>query len=232
MLLCGFCEQLPNLFQQETALRTQQKLVAEIKEELAFLKEQEASTSRENKAMSSQLNELRLQLERLGYDSKESAIAMDILKEQNTDLTNDLEELRKTIAELRLTQKDASTEDKEKKKAEKMAMMMAKFDTVSCFVTRVNHHVSHLLQQGAFSEKEEQLRATLAKLDSEASGNLSADDLTLIRRQLGEQQTFMRETLDRLAHTQEENEHVIRRRDELEQRLQTLEVEYEELLGA
>jgi kinesin family member 5 len=121
--------------QQETALRTQQKLVAEIKEELAFLKEQEASTSRENKAMSSQLNELRLQLERLGYDSKESAIAMDILKEQNTDLTNDLEELRKTIAELRLTQKDASTEDKEKKKAEKMAMMMAKFDTVSCFGT-------------------------------------------------------------------------------------------------
>lgn len=99
------------------------------------MKEQEASTSRENKAMSSQLNELRLQLERLGYDSKESAIAMDILKEQNTDLTNDLEELRKTIAELRLTQKDASTEDKEKKKAEKMAMMMAKFDTVSCFGT-------------------------------------------------------------------------------------------------
>jgi kinesin family protein 5 len=41
----------------------------------------------------------------------------------------------------------------------------------------------------------------------------------------------MRETLDRLAHTQDENEHVTRRRDELEQRLQTLEVEYEELLG-
>jgi len=119
--------------QQETALRNQQKLVADIKEELAFLKEQEASTSRENKAMSSQLNELRLQLERLGYDSKESAIAMDILKEQNTDLTNDLEELRKTIAELRLNQKDALAEDKEKKKAEKMAMMMAKFDTVSPF---------------------------------------------------------------------------------------------------
>jgi kinesin family protein 5 len=129
----GSSEYFCQPFQQETALRTQQKLVAEIKEELAFLKEQEASTSRENKAMSSQLNELRLQLERLGYDSKESAIAMDILKEQNTDLANDLEELRKTIAELRLTQKDASTEDKEKKKAEKMAMMMAKFDTVGSF---------------------------------------------------------------------------------------------------
>jgi kinesin family protein 5 len=106
-------------------------MVAEMKEELAFLKEQEASTSRENKAMGSQLNELRLQLERLEYDNKESVIAMDILKEQNTDLTNDLEELKKTIAELRSTQKDDSAEVQEKKKAEKMAMMMAKFDTVS-----------------------------------------------------------------------------------------------------
>lgn len=201
------------LAERESALKMQQKLVADLKEELAFLKEQEASTSLENKAMSSQLNELRLQLERLDYDSKESVIAMDILKEQNADLNNDLEELRKTIAELRLNQKDAAAEDKEKKKAEKMAMMMAKFDT-----------------QGAFSEKEEQLRATLAKLDSETAGNLSPDDLNVLRRQVGEQQQFVRETLDRLAQTQEENELLSRRRDELEQRLQTLEVEYEELL--
>lgn len=119
------------LAEREASLKSHQKMVAEMKEELAFLKEQEASTSRENKAMSSQLNELRLQLERLEYDSKESVIAMDILKEQNTDLTNDLEELRKTITELKSNQKDASAEVKEKKKAEKMAMMMAKFDAVS-----------------------------------------------------------------------------------------------------
>lgn len=82
--------------------------------------------------MSSQLNELRLQLERLDYDNKEGVIAMDILKEQNADLTNDIEELRKTLAELRAAQKEAaSTDDKEKRKAEKMALMMAKFDTVS-----------------------------------------------------------------------------------------------------
>jgi kinesin family protein 5 len=56
--------------------------------------------------------------------------------------------------------------------------------------------------------------------------------LTFLRRQLGEQQTLVRETLDRLAQAQEENEHIARRRDELEQRLQTLEAEYEELLGA
>lgn len=84
--------------------------------------------------MSGQLNELRLQVERLNYDSKESGITIDILKEQNEDAKGELEELKKTISDLRSSQKDASADDKEKRKQEKMAMMMAKFDTVSFFV--------------------------------------------------------------------------------------------------
>ena len=51
------------------------------------------------------------------------------------------------------------------------------------------------------------------------------------RRQLTEAQSLVRETLDRLRQSQEENEMVTRRRDELEGRLSTLEAEYEELLG-
>jgi len=81
--------------------------------------------------MSSQLNELKLQVERLDYDNKEGTITIDILKEQNQDAIADLEELRKQIAELKSAQKDVSAEDKEKRKQEKMAMMMAKFDSVS-----------------------------------------------------------------------------------------------------
>jgi kinesin family protein 5 len=80
--------------------------------------------------MSGQLNELRLQVERLNYDNKEGIITIDILKEQNQDSRNELEELRKSLAELKTTQKDASVEEREKRKQEKMAMMMAKFDTV------------------------------------------------------------------------------------------------------
>lgn len=120
-------------------------MLSELKEELAFLKDQELTTSKENKAMSSQLNELRLQLERLDYDNKEGVIAMDILKEQNADLTNDIEELRKTLAELRAAQKEAaSADDKEKKKAEKMAIMMARFDTVSVSLVRQMAHTHSL----------------------------------------------------------------------------------------
>lgn len=81
--------------------------------------------------MSGQLNELRLQVERLNYDSKEGSITIDILREQNEDAKAELEELKKTISDLRSSQKDASVDDKEKRKQEKMAMMMAKFDTVS-----------------------------------------------------------------------------------------------------
>ena len=151
------------LAERERALSAAEKLVSELKEELSFLKDQESSLSnvrqsmleapclihggcalivtQENKSMSGQLNEFRLQVERLNYDSKESGITIDILKEQNEDAKAELEELKRTISDLRSTQKDASVDDKEKRKQEKMAMMMAKFDTVSFF--RYLFPVSH-----------------------------------------------------------------------------------------
>ncbi|CCM02368.1 uncharacterized protein FIBRA_04463 [Fibroporia radiculosa] len=205
------------LAERESALGAAQKLVGELKEELSFLKEQETSLSKENKSMSGQLNELRLQVERLDYDNKESVITIDILKEQNQDAKVELDELKKTILELKAAQKDASAEDKEKRKQEKMALMMAKFDA-----------------QGTFSEKDDQLRQLLAKLDSidsdAAVSTLSHDDITAARRQLADGQALIRETVDRLRQSQEEGEMNARRRDELEARISGLEAEYEELL--
>ncbi|KAH7926331.1 kinesin heavy chain [Leucogyrophana mollusca] len=205
------------LAEKESSLVAADKLVKELREELAFLKEQEASLSNENKSMSTQLNELRLQVERLDYDNKEGVITIDILKEQALDSKSELEELKKVITDMRSAQKDASAEDKEKRKQEKMALMMAKFDA-----------------QGAFSEKDEQLRQLLAKLDAvdsqESLPSLTVDDVVAARRQLAEGQSLMRETVDRLRQSQEENEMITRRRDELEGRISTLEADYEELL--
>lgn len=48
---------------------------------------------------------------------------------------------------------------------------------------------------------------------------------------MSEGQSMVRETVDRLRQSQEENEMVTRRRDELEARVAALETEYEELLG-
>ncbi|KAG2753199.1 kinesin heavy chain [Suillus brevipes Sb2] len=205
------------LAERESLLNAAEKLTKELREELAFLKEQEAAASKENKSMSSQLNELRLHVERLDYDNKEGIITIDILKEQNQDAKSELEELKKVITDLRSTQRDATAEDKEKRKQEKMALMMAKFDA-----------------QGTFSEKDEQLRQLLAKLDNidtaSALSTLSVDDIVAARRQLTESHSLVRETVDRLRQSQEENEMVTRRRDELEARFLSLEADYEELL--
>lgn len=76
---------------------------------------------------------------------------------------------------------------------------------------------------------------TLAKLetvDSEAGlSALTVDDLTLIRRQLIDSQNILRETFDRLRQSQEEKDMVVRRKEELEERVSNLAAEYEELLG-
>lgn len=61
--------------------------------------------------------------------------------------------------------------------------------------------------------------------------SLSYDDIVTVRRQLAEGQALIRDTVDRLRQSQEENEMHSRRRDELEARIATLETEYEELLG-
>ncbi|PWN51431.1 kinesin heavy chain [Violaceomyces palustris] len=199
--------------EKETALKAAVASLKEAREELNFYKEQEATLSQDNKAMTSEINEIKLQLERVTYEHKEASITMDILKEQNQDLGNELEELRKSLNDSSRSAKDPSQEGKERKKAEKMAKMMADFNA------------------GIVSEKEEQIRETLSKLENASiSGGLSADDLSTLREQLLESQTLVREQQERVRQAQEENELLMQRRDEMENRLATLEAEYEELL--
>lgn len=78
--------------------------------------------------MTTELSDLRLQLQKISYESKENAIHVDSLKEANQELLSELEELKKNLAEVRQAQKDASDGEKQKKKAEKMAQMMSGFD--------------------------------------------------------------------------------------------------------
>lgn len=95
---------------------------------MTYYKEQEQLVTKENQEMTSELSDLRLQLQKISYESKENAITVESLKEANQDLMAELEELKKNLAEVRSVQKDATGTDKEKKKAEKMAQMMSGFD--------------------------------------------------------------------------------------------------------
>lgn len=90
------------------------------------------------------------------------------------------------------------------------------------------------MSQGGLSEKEAEIRASVARLDEAAQSSqpLSPEDLAHLRRQLEDSSVLVREQQDKSKQVGEENELLLRRRDELEQRLATLEQEYEELLGA
>ncbi|BGP16792.1 hypothetical protein JCM10213v2_004796 [Rhodosporidiobolus nylandii] len=202
------------LAKTESQLSSQEKVIRDLREELTSLKEQETVALSENKSMTGEVADLRLQLERLVYESKEAAITSDSLKEQNAELERELEELRKSMSDLKATQKSVEQEGKDKKKAERMAAMMAG------------------LNAGGMSEKEAEIRASLARLDDAVQSDkpLSADDIAMLRRQLEDSSVSLREQQDRSKQVQEENDLLLRRRDELEQRLSTLEQEYEELL--
>ncbi|GAA5910435.1 uncharacterized protein JCM6883_003008 [Sporobolomyces salmoneus] len=198
----------------ESQLSSQETLIRQLREELSSLKEQESTVLSENKSMTSEVSEMKLQLEKLVYESKEAAITSDAMKEQNGELERELEELRKSLTDLKSNQKSAEQEGKDKKRAEKMAAIMAELKT------------------GGLSEKEAEIRASVARLDEAAQSSqpLSADDLAHLRRQLEDSSVLVREQQDKSKQVGEENELLLRRRDELEQRLATLEQEYEELL--
>ena len=174
----------------------------------------ESSLANDNKTMVTELGELRVQLERLTYESKEAAIVAEATKEQNADLAAELEELRKSLAEAKAAQKTISNEGKEKKKAEKLAQLMGSFDN------------------GAVSEKEEQIRATLLKLDDAVDSHaaLSVDDYSILRKQLAESQVMAREQSAKARQAQAEQDILARRKEELESRVASLEQECEELL--
>jgi len=187
---------------KEAELEKKEKMLADVRDELQQLKEQE-----------SVITNLKLQLEKVTYENKDSAINLDSLRESHQETLNELEALKKQLVELKLSQKEG---DKEQKKQEKMAQMLAELDP-----------------SGAISQKEKQIRDTLKKfdsLDTDGKATLTVEELAAIRRKLAESETTIAQHEQTITELNHENEHLTRKRDEADIRLQTLELEYEELL--
>ncbi|KAI9011940.1 hypothetical protein CLU79DRAFT_437819 [Phycomyces nitens] len=163
--------------------------------------------------MTTELSELRVQLQKISYESKENAITVDSLKEANQELISELEELKKSLAEMRTAHKEINDGEKEKKKAEKMAQMMSGFDP-----------------SGEINEKERQIRDALDKLDGDSRGNLSMEELVSLRRELAESKILMDQHAKTIESLTYEKTGIEKKKSDLETRFATLEQEYEELL--
>ena len=207
--------------EKESQVSSAEKSLREAEEELRYLKEVSGRTGRENEHLSSEVNELKMQLERVAFESKEASITMDGLKEANSELTTELDEVKQNLLDMRMSAKETSVafDEKEKKKAERMAKMMAGFD----------------LGDEAFSDNESKIRGCIEHVDemhrTSAAGEMVALDALLeLKTRLVEAQGVVRQAELNLHALPEDGDDRSRRRHDLEERLFSVEHEYQELL--
>ncbi|MCJ1398018.1 Kinesin heavy chain [Xylographa trunciseda] len=207
--------------EKETQIAAAEKGLQEVKEELQYLKDNTSRSSKDNEKLGSEINELKMQLERISYESKEAGITMDGLKEANSELTIELDEVKQQLLDARINAKEtgAVLDEKEKKKAERMAQMMAGFD----------------MGGGGFSDNERKIRRCIEQVDAlheiSAAGEMIApDELGTLKSQLLETQGIVRQAELSLHEKADTVVDYGSRRDELEDRLASVEREYEDVL--
>ena len=206
--------------EKESQLSTAERALKEAKEELQYLKDNSSRTGRTNERLGSEVNELKMQLERVAFESKEAAITMDGLKEANSELTSELDEVKQQLLDVRMSAKETNAvlDEKEKRKAERMAQMMAGFE----------------MGDDSFSDNESKIRKCIEHVDAlhetSTSGEMiTPDELQELRIVLVEARGVVRQADVSSNATTELGDDRDRRRD-LVERLATVEQEYEELM--
>ncbi|KAH7328228.1 P-loop containing nucleoside triphosphate hydrolase protein [Stachybotrys elegans] len=208
------------LAERESQAAAAEKQVRETKEELTYLKEHDSKLGKENERLTTEVNEFKMQLERLTFESKEAQITMDALKEANTELTSELDEVKQQLLDVKMSAKEsgAALDEKEKKKAEKMAQMMAGFD----------------LGSDVFSDNERSIADAIKQIDvlyemSAVGDNIAPDEFKMLRDKMVETQGIVRQA-ELSMYSTSSHDQDSRRRQELETRLEALQQEYEDLL--
>ncbi|KAL8681857.1 MAG: hypothetical protein Q9186_002089 [Xanthomendoza sp. 1 TL-2023] len=209
------------LAEKESQLSAAEKGWQEAKEELQMLKQSTTRSSKDNERLGSEVNELRMQLERVYFEGKEASISMDGLKEANSELTAELDEVKQQLLDVRLNAKEtnAALDEKERKKAERMAQMMSGFENGG----------------QVLSDNERILRRCLDQVDHlfnarVAGESIAPEDLEDLRMQISEAQGAVQQAEMNLRSDAGSRDERSRRRDMTQDRLLQVERQYEELL--
>ena len=211
-------DQLAEKEAQATNAENRMKLA---EDELQSLKETNGQSSKDNENLGAEVNELKIQLERVIYESNEATITVDALKEANSELTVELDEVKQNLLDVRMTVKDldAVAEEKEKQKADRTVRMMANFDVAG----------------GIFSDNEMKIRECISHIEAlqvmnEAGTSLAAEDLVELKATLLETQNIVRQAElggnDKAKH----DDHASRKIEILEKHLANVQRELEESL--
>jgi kinesin family member 5 len=207
--------------EKETFLANTEKLLKETKEELTLLREHDSRAIKDNERLTTEVNEFRMHVEKMNFEVKEDRITMDGLKEANSELTTELDEVKQQLLSARLSAREtgALLDEKERLKRERMAAMMAGFD---------------LGGGELFSDNERAIRNVINTIDDlqDKGTPLEPDDLLDLRRKLLETQGIVRQAELSVAKQAEHEESPTAkaRREALETRFSSLQSEYEGVL--
>lgn len=207
--------------EKESQVAAAERGLKEAKEELQYLKENSSRTGKDNEKLNGEVSELKMQLERIAFESKEALITMDGLKEANSELTTELDEVKQQLLDAKMSAKEngAVLDEKEKKKAERMAQMMAGFD----------------MDGEALSENEKKIRSCIEHVDalhatSTAGSLVAPNELRDLRSRLLEAQSIVRHTELGLNDEEEKGDGQSKRKEDLQIRLESLQHQYEAIL--
>jgi kinesin family protein 5 len=207
--------------ERESQLAKVEDQLKTAKEELQYYKDRDSKTNKDNERITMELNEMRMQVEKIQFESKEAQITMDGLKEANSELTTELDDVKQQLLDAKMNAKETSAamDEKKRKKAEAMAQMMAGFD----------------LGGEVFSDNERTIRRIIEQLDqlhemSSAGEVIAPDAIQELREKIVETQGIVRQAELSLTARSEDDSAQSKRREALEARCDSLQNSYEELL--
>ncbi|KAL7751649.1 hypothetical protein RI367_003115 [Sorochytrium milnesiophthora] len=218
----------------ESMLEQQRKVTQTMSDELELLKKREADIFEENKELTYSLHEIKLQLEKVTFDSREAQITVEDMRERNVSLESQIDELKKQLSDAETARKSSEEGDREKRRQEKMAAMMAELDPTGAMTEKeraVRQSLHNLLHDGLSpkSGSSDNINGRIGSMElmsptaTSHSAQQMLEELSASKRQL--------EQADRsLKNLQSENEQLSRKKADLEQRLTALELDFEELL--
>ncbi|KAK3056549.1 hypothetical protein LTR09_002342 [Extremus antarcticus] len=172
------------LAEKESALAAADRALKSAQDELKELRESHVGIARDNDRQRGDIEGMRMQFEKLEFETKEAAITMDSLKEANGELTNELDDVKAQLLDAKMSAAESSqaNDEKERQKKERMAQMMASFD----------------LGDGMMSQNEIQIREMIQQVDSlldiaDHGEAVAPDELQALKDRLMEVQGVIRQ---------------------------------------
>ncbi|KAI8061432.1 kinesin heavy chain [Gongronella butleri] len=213
-------ELMEQIAEKEQELASRDKATTDLQQKLSTLKDAEKAMATTNQAITTELNDVKLQIQKASYDGKESAINVDSLREANAEIATELDQLKKTLSELRSNAADPKVP----------AVVNGSVSNGMDAPTTTEPAAVAAISEDDLLALEQESRQAMDQLNAGAFGTLTEDQVSQLQKQLGQYKVQLHQQDMLIEHLRTNKEELTATRTSLETRLNLLEVEYEELL--